>query len=134
MRACIARPLHAARLIAEGISAGRVTALGGYRPLGGNELPLAETLGLDEHNDEFDMMDAGVRRAFALEAPVRDDGESSDAVGASWRVRDYATADGTEVSVFAAPSGEPGVRRANTPDTYRWFARRSPICSRGSGC
>lgn len=118
VRACIARPLHAAALLSSGVSAGRITALGGYRPLGGNELPLAQTLELDEHNDEFDVMDAGVRRAFALREPVHEAGESSDVVGASWRVRDYETGDGLLVSVVAAPSSEPGVRRANTPDTY----------------
>lgn len=123
VRACIARPLHAAALLSSGdVSARRVVALGGYRPLGGNELPLAQTLDLDEHNDEFDVMDAGVRRAFALGEPVRESGESSDVVGASWRLRDYETSDGLQVSVVAAPSSEPGVRRANTPDTYRWFA------------
>jgi len=123
VRACIARPLHAAALLSSGdIAAARVVALGGYRALGGNELPLARTLELDEHNDEFDVMDAGVRRAFALQDPVRETGENSDVVGASWRARDYETSDGLQVSVVAAPSSEPGVRRANTPDTYGWFA------------
>ena len=122
VRACVARPLHAAHLIANGLVARELTALGGYRPLGGNELPLASTLGLAEHCDEFDVMDAGVRKAFSLGEPTSERGIHSETVGASWRVREYAGPAGIPVSVIAAPSSEPGVRRANTPDTYEWFA------------
>jgi hypothetical protein len=122
VRACIARPLHCARLIEDGLRAGSVTALGGYRPLGGNELPLADSFGMAQHDNEFDVMDEGVRMAFSLGEPLNDRGVTSEEVGASWRVREYSGVDGLDVRVIAAPSSEPGVRRANTPDTYAWFA------------
>jgi hypothetical protein len=37
-------------------------------------------------------------------------------------VREYSGPEDLEVRVIAAPSTKPGVRRANTPDTYAWFA------------
>lgn len=123
VRACLARPMHAAELLADGgLSAGALTALGGYRPLAGNELPLAASMGLDGLADEFDAMDAGVRGAFGVVEPVAERGHASKVVGESWRVREYRPAAGVRTSVIAAPSTEPGTRRANTPDTYAWFA------------
>jgi hypothetical protein len=131
VRACITRPLHCARLVEDGLRAGSVTALGGYRPLGGNELPLAESFGMERHEDEFDVMDEGMRLAFSLGEPLDERGVSSAEVGASWRVREYSGPGGLAVSVIAAPSSEPGVRRANTPDTYAWFASEVAHLQRG---
>jgi hypothetical protein len=123
VRACLARPLHAALLVGErSIRAASVTALGGYRPLRGDELELAARFGIGNLTDEFDAMNAGVRRAFGAGEPTADRGERSDVVGASWRVVEYDGPHGTPLRVAGAPSGEPGVRRANTPDTYAWFA------------
>jgi hypothetical protein len=123
IRACFARPAHAARLLADGaITAGNVTALGGFRQLRGDELDLAAALGVRHIADEFEAMDAGARRAFGLDRPAAERGEASEELGASWRVHEYA--DGTAVQVVAAPSTEPGVRRANTSDTYKWFAEQ----------
>jgi hypothetical protein len=123
VRACLARPLYAAREIAAGrIEAACVTALGGFREIAGDEVGLVERITGDEVSDELHAMDAGVRNAFGVTEPVRDEGESAEQVGASWRVREYVTAAGLPVRVVAAPSSEPGVRRANTPDAYAWFA------------
>lgn len=122
-RACMARPLYAARLIESGaIAAGDVTALGAYRPLGGDELEIVDRLDGGGIADELDAMDAGTRAAFGLGEPKVERGEHSDVEGASWRVREYATASGAPVRVVAAPSSQPGVRRADTADTYAWFA------------
>lgn len=123
VRACVARPLHAAQLVREGmIEARSITALGGFRTIAGDEVGLVERVLGERVTDELHAMDAGVRHAFELSEPASDRGEDSDVVGASWRVREYATASGLSVRVVAAPSTEPGVRRANTPDTYAWFA------------
>jgi hypothetical protein len=125
VRACLARPLYAAREIAAGkIAAASVTALGGFREIAGDEVGLVERITGDEVSDELHAMDAGVRNAFDVAEPVSDEGESAEQVGASWRVREYVTATGLPVRVVAAPSSEPGVRRANTPDTYAWLATR----------
>lgn len=127
-RACLARPLYAAKLLAEGaIEAGSVTALGGYRELKGDEVGLVERVAgerIDAETvaDEFDAMDAGIRAAFGLGSPDRERGEESELVGGSWRVHEYTTAAGLPVIVAAAPSAEPGERRTNTADSLEWFA------------
>lgn len=123
VRACLARPLHAAKLISDGqLEAQTVTALGGFRTIAGDEIGLAAKVIDEEVHDEFHAMDAGVRNAFEIYALNSERGEESEILGASWRVREYSTAGGMAVRVVAAPSMEPGTRRANTPDTYAWFA------------
>lgn len=123
VRACLARPLHAAVLLGDRtIGAGSVTGLGGYRPLRGDELELAARFGHGHLTDEFDAMQAGMGAAFGLDDPTSERGEQSEEIGASWRVVEYDGPDGTPLQVVGAPSGEPGTRRANTPDTYKWFA------------
>ncbi len=125
VRACLARPLHAAKLLTDGtVEADRVTALGGFRAIAGDEHGLVEKVLGDQEQiaDEFHAMQAGVRNAFDIVWPGQERGEHSDVVGASWRVTDLTTTTGLPVRVVAAPSSEPGVRRANTPDTYVWYA------------
>lgn len=122
-RGCLSRPRHAAKLIGDGeLRAGAVTALGAFRDLGPKEVGLVETVEGVTLGNEFEAMEAGVRRAFDLGAPGGEDGEDSDVVGASWRVHEFSANSGLPVSVVAAPSTEPGARRANTPDTFAWFA------------
>ncbi len=127
-RACLARPLAAARLLEQGgVEAGSVTALGGFRELKGNEVGLVEQVafeqaGTESVGDEFDAMDAGIRLAFGLDSPDRERGERSELEFGSWRVREYTTAAGLPAFVVAAPSSEPELRRTNTGDSYEWFA------------
>ncbi|HEX7145290.1 MAG TPA: hypothetical protein VF225_08270 [Gaiellaceae bacterium] len=132
VRACLARPRHAANLLDAGtITADRIIALGGFRPLKGDEETLVAELLDTSVTDEYHAMRAGVEAAFGLGAPVSTRGEPSEVVGASWGVTDYVTAAGVAAHVVAAPSSEPGVRRANTPDTYAWLARDSTWLRRG---
>jgi hypothetical protein len=127
-RACLARPLAAAKLLQKGgVEAGSVTALGGYRKLKGDEIGLVERVagehaGAEDVGDEFDAMDVGVRLAFGLDSPERERGERSRLQFGSWRVHEYTTESGLPVSVVAAPSSEPEKRRTNTADSYQWFA------------
>jgi hypothetical protein len=122
IRACINRPSYAARLHREGVSFGRVTGLGGHRPFVGDEFDLAERAGLAGLREEYEALDAGMRRAFGMHSIVREWGETAATPGGTWGVRQYCLPDGTGVDVAAAPSSDPGSRRANTPDLYAWFA------------
>jgi hypothetical protein len=127
-RACLARPLAAARFLQKGgVEAGSVTTLGGYRKLRGDEIGLVERVageqvGVEDVGDEFDAMEAGVRLAFGLGSSERERDERSDLEFGSWRVHEYTTVSGLPVSVVAAPSSEPEKRRTNTADSYQWFA------------
>ncbi len=132
-RACVSRPREAARLIeADGVEAGHLVALGGFRPLkGGEEELVRDFLGVNA-TDEYEAMDAGVRSAFGLGASASAEGERSEQLGASWEIRAYEPESALPVHVVAAPSSDPGVRRANTADTYEWLASRSGWIEPGS--
>lgn len=123
VRACVARPSYAAHLIREGeITADEVTTLGGHRPFAGDEFEQAEQLGWGALGEEYEALDAGTRRAFGLGEPEHEEGERFDDVGSTWGVKHYRTGDGLPVRVVAAPSSEPKLRRANTADSYAFFA------------
>jgi hypothetical protein len=123
MRACVARPLYAAQLIREGeITAGEVTTLGAHRPFVGNEFEQAAELGWDGLTEEYGALDAGTRSAFELGEPEHEEGERFTDVGGTWGVKHYRTGEGLPVRVVAAPSSEPAIRRANTADSYKFFA------------
>lgn len=122
IRACISRPAYAAHLLASGVTFGRVTGLGGHRPFQGDEFELAARAGFPGLAEEYAALDEGVRTAFRLGQPEAEWGEPSDLPGGAWGVRRYRMPDGVAVDVAAAPSTDPRNRRANTSDTYAWFA------------
>ncbi len=121
-RACLARPLYAARAIERGaMEADRVIAIGAFRGLSEGEAALLASFGEMTAGDEFEAMDIGVRRAFKLGEPDAREREDRENRNASWRLHGYTTAAGMPVQVAAAPSTEPEVRRANTADTLAWL-------------
>ncbi|WP_381795150.1 hypothetical protein [Streptomyces niveus] len=125
IRACLVRTAYAAHLIDTGvIEAASVTALGGHRPFVGNEFELAAQAGAPELAEEYDAMDYGTRVAFGLKEPTSVEGEDSPLPGGTWGVRRYRTEAGMPVQVAAAPSSEPTKRRADTPDSYAFFAKQ----------
>jgi hypothetical protein len=125
VRACMVRPLWAAELMKSGITFGEITALAAFRNLGGDEPDLASLAGLSAANDEMGAMDAGVRRAFSLNhEPIIETDSVHDHSNGNWMIRRYFVEKGIPVSVIAAPSSEPSARRANTADTYEWWAKR----------
>jgi hypothetical protein len=125
IRACLVRTAYAAHLLRSGqVTAGSVTALGGHRPFVGDEFVLAAEAGAPELAEEYEAMDFGTRRAFGLGRPESVEGEESELPGGTWAVRRYRTADGMPVQVVAAPSSRPERRRADTLDTYAFFAEQ----------
>ncbi len=125
IRACLSRPAFAAKLLADGeVTASSLTALGGHRPFVGNEFEHAAANGLPDLSEEYEALDVGTRRAFHLGEPESVVGESSEEVGGTWGIRSYRTDGGLAVHVAAAPSSEPATRRADTPDSYAFFAER----------
>ena len=125
VRACLVKPRHVARLIAGGLRTREVVFLGGFRRFAGDEARIASELGVDADN-EFDAMVAGVRRAFtggSETPPPRYAGTTGNAAQAdlSWTIPS-----GLRLRVVAAPSSLPHLRRADTRDTYRHWARTVP--------
>jgi hypothetical protein len=116
-RACLQRTQYAAALVLEGaVKVPEVAALGSFRPLSDAEKELP---GLGRSVFEVDAMNVGVRIGFSLAEPAE-----REASEGSWEVRTYRRPGQPEIHVLAAPSSEPGIRRANTPDTYEFWAQR----------
>ena len=126
VRADVVKPRHVAALLDAGLRAGRIVFLGGFRPFAGDEADLARAIGIDVH-DEFSAMVAGMEAAFGpLGEPVLREELTACPFG-SWRECRWSRG-ATEFVVLAAPSSVPETRRADTADTYRFWAeqRRAP--------
>ncbi|WFE52893.1 hypothetical protein [Micromonospora sp. WMMD1155] len=124
-RACLQRTEYAARLVRDAaVAVGAVSALGSFRQLTEAETSLP---GLADSRYEVDAMDVGVRLGFGLAEPALTESSGGAVTHESWQVRTYRAAGCPEVHVLAAPSSEPAQRRANTPDTYDFWARRSSL-------
>ena len=126
VRADLVKPRHVAAMLANGLEARTIVFLGGFRAFAGDEAEIARGLGLDAH-DEFSAMVAGMQAAFGpLGEPVVREGAAATPFG-SWRELRWSRG-GMEFVVLAAPSSVPGERRADTADTYRFWAeqRRAP--------
>ncbi|MGN9912540.1 hypothetical protein ACTMTJ_33885 [Phytohabitans sp. LJ34] len=118
--ACLRRTAYAAHLLHRGTFAEGVGVLGSFRPLSPAERALPPVNGC---RSEIDVLDLGVRRAFKVDEPV----EADAAPDGSWSVRTYAPEEGPPIAVLAAPSSEPGIRRAHTADTQRFWAKRAAL-------
>lgn len=120
-RSCLARPLHAARLMKAGdVTVERVVALATSRPLRTDESSLTANWFERPVDDEFDAMCAGVELAFDLLTPIERGTRPDGAV-----ISNYLMNDRTPTHVVAVPSSDRGRARANTADTYAWLANES---------
>lgn len=122
---CVFRTRFAADILAGGVSADHVTGVGGFRPLGGPDLESAALSGIDCGGFEVDAIEASLRHAFDLAGDPRVDegGDPHRDPGRAWKVATYRTGR-TTVRAVAAPSSQPGRRRADTVDTCRFWADR----------
>ncbi|MDR7275099.1 hypothetical protein [Catenuloplanes atrovinosus] len=121
-RACLQRVAHTAALFRSGVTAPEVAALGSFRPL--SEAERAEP-GLSGATHEVDAMEVAVRASFGFTAGPLVDREDGPIGHDSWAIRTFRG--DPAVYVLAAPSSEPERRRAHTPDTYAFWARRFPV-------
>ncbi|RKR89471.1 hypothetical protein BDK92_3822 [Micromonospora pisi] len=120
--ACLQRTGYAAQLVRTGVvEVGEVAALGSFRPLRPTEFVRSD---LDGCGYEVDAMSVGIRAGFGCDEPVESRSSAEVGTPGSWAVRGYRAPDGLPLRVLAAPSGEPASRRANTADTYHFWARQ----------
>jgi len=148
VRACFARPQHAARLLADGhVQTRRVIGLGGSRPLRGDEHELLDRLlGIRKpprwwthpiawfrrrRRNEFKAMDTGLREAFGLQDEHAVEPEPRDLLANALKATNYRDDRGLPVHVVAAPPLDPSHDRANTAETYAWLAERPHIVKPG---
>jgi hypothetical protein len=115
-RACLQRSQYAAELVLSGaVKVDEAAALGSFRPLTDAEKELP---GLGAAAFEVDAMDTGVRAGFDLTEPAE-----REASEGSWEVRTYRRPGLPRIQVLAAPPNG-GRERANTADTYEFWAQR----------
>ncbi|HEU4808024.1 MAG TPA: hypothetical protein VFT01_07155, partial [Homoserinimonas sp.] len=126
VRAGIAKPRYVRMLLDDGLRVDNIVFLGGFRPFAGDEQEVATGLGLEGDN-EFDAMVAGLHRAFGPLGEPHVEEAIAHTQNGSWRELSWE-ASALRVSAVAAPSSLPALRRANTVDTYRFWAefRRRP--------
>ncbi len=124
VRACLLRPRFAADLVRDGLEVGSISALSAFRPLRGDENELLALLDQSSKSNEMEVMQAGLMTAFDLGDPIEgwheEEGKSDFATSL---VRTWHR-DGVPVRLVIAPSPEPQVRRANSADTYAYWADR----------
>ena len=127
VRAGIVKPRYLRELYESGLAWEEGVFLGGFRPFAGDEVELARALGIAGDN-EFDAMTAGMRSAFDLGEPdsvePQDVPSTKAASTSDWREDSWAW-NGRTLRVVAAPSSRPAHRRANTVDTFRFWASRA---------
>ena len=121
VRAGIVKPRFVAELLEYGLECDHILFLGGFRPFSREEAVLAHALGIDA-DDEFGGMLAGLEKAFGpLGVPEISKGAGKTA-HSSWRHLSWHRQGLPRLSVLAAPSSDPAHRRANSADTYRFWA------------
>jgi hypothetical protein len=129
LRTCLVRVRFTADLIAAHSPLAKgIAALGSSRPAIAVEAEHARRLELGEIKTEADAMDAAVRREFGklgLSKVIAEErGGQDDGPSRPWWVRSYALDAGRQVHVLCAPSTDPARSRANTADTYTFWAER----------
>lgn len=131
VRACLLRPRYAADLIGKGLSTPSVAALSAYRPLRGDEHELIAALGMPGKSNEMQVMEAGLTAAFDLGTPDSEQAHHDPAAEYATSLVRTWTEHGTRIQLVIAPSPEPTERRANTADTYAFWADTQAQLSAG---
>ncbi|TXN31436.1 hypothetical protein [Lacisediminihabitans profunda] len=126
VRAGIVKPRFVAELLDRGLEVGHVVFLGGFRAFAGDEIELATALGV-RGSDEVAAMVGGMELAFGPLGEPEVQERMTDNPHLSWREYSWSTP-GARLSVIAAPSADPS-RRANSVDTYRFWARERRAAS-----
>jgi hypothetical protein len=123
------RPRYASELIAAGLAKpSHIVLLGGSRAVMDGERDATDSYAPGA-STEFDLLTTAAAVEFGFDPEVREEQIHRDAqnANASWQIWDVpaaATAIGATVIAVEAPSPEPDARRANTADSYAFFADR----------
>ena len=80
---------------------------------------------------EFDLINAGAERAFDLEREYEEKKYCNPNVNKSWAIRTYINSQYEfKIQSVSGPSSNPKIRRANSADTFAFFAERQQIKSK----
>lgn len=121
VRAGIVKPRFVAELLGDGLECDHILFLGGFRPFSPDEAALAQELGV-RADDEFGAMLFGLEQTFGPLGEPEELYQAGNTPHSSWRQLSWHRANLPRLSVLAAPSSDPVNRRANSADTYRFWA------------
>ena len=124
---CLYRPQYAADLIKRGvIRAEGVALLSGMRPVLESEREATDTYA-PKAETEYDLINTGGEKAFHLKKEYMEEKYHNENVNLNWAVRKYLGTKEVPVASFSGPSSDPGNRRANSSDTYRFFLEKERV-------
>lgn len=125
---CLFRPRFARELIEKkGYSPKAVVMLSGMRPVSDSERAATDTYAPGAVT-EFDLINAGAETEFELEGEYLEKRYQSSNPNSSWAIRRYESARYPfPVLSVSGPSSQPELRRANSADTFRFFAEKQKI-------
>lgn len=125
---CLFRPKYVREVIdKKGFSPKAVVMLSGMRPVLESERTATDTYA-PESETEFDLINAGSEKVFGLQREYTEERYCSVNPNSSWAVRKYTDLkyDFPVLSV-SGPSSDPEKRRANSADTFCFFAEKQQI-------
>lgn len=125
---CLFRPKYVKEVLDKrGFSPKAVVMLSGMRPVLESERMATDTYAPGAET-EFDLINAGSEQIFGLQREYTEERYCSVNPNSSWAIRKYADLkyDFPVLSV-SGPSSEPEKRRANSADTFCFFAKKQQI-------
>jgi len=131
VRACVWRPEYASVLLQSRISADAVVALTGFRTLNEAEQALLPAFDLQGVSEEHEAMRRSLQRFFAVDV-MHESVPLDPAIEPNLRtlVAEGTGDGGQAVQLVVAPSSDP-TRRANTADSYAYWASEVARVRRG---
>lgn len=125
---CLFRPRFAKCLLERMEKAPKaVVMLSGMRPVSDSEREATDTYALGVRT-EFDLINAGAEKVFELEHEYMEEKYCNPNPNRSWAIRTYST-QGYDFPILSVsgPSSDPETRRANSADTFAFFAEKQHI-------
>ena len=125
---CLFRPQFSCDILRrKGYSPKAVVMLSGMRPISDSERTATDTYAPGAET-EFDLINAGAEKVFELEKEYMEERYHNPNPNCSWAIRRYGSGQYPyPVISVSGPSSQPEVRRANSADTFRFFAQKQQI-------
>lgn len=124
---CLFRPKFLFELLTEKQYCPKaVVMLSGMRPISDSERA-ATDIYAPGADTEFDLINAGAEKVFALEKEYMEERYHSSNANSSWAVRRYEKQYPYPIISVSGPSSQPETRRANSADTFCFFAKKYKI-------
>lgn len=125
---CLFRPRFAKCLLERMDKAPKaVVSLSGMRPVSDTERAATDTYAPDAQT-EFDLINAGAEKVFELKHEYMEERYCNPNPNSSWAIRTYSVPKyNFQILSVSGPSSDPETRRANSADTFAFFAEKQHI-------